>query len=527
MKTQTKSLFSSKKAKLRLTLALILIFTVVSFLVSGSDYYNRFTDFLAQKTKQVVVLPKAPEIPFVLGLDLQGGTQLTYEADVSRIPEADRTASLEGVRDIIERRVNSTGVAEPIVQVNRTMTGDYRVIVELAGVKDADKAIEMIGATPLLEFKERKESNGTATATINEDGEAVIDGSSIQEPEWVNTELTGRNLKNATLRFDQNDGTPIVALQFDQEGGKMFEDITARNIGKEVAIVLDGYIISAPVVNEKIPNGEAVISGRFNVQEAKLLVQRLNTGALPVPVSLVSQQTVEASLGQQSISNSLQAGLWGFLLVALFMILYYRFPGLMSVLSLVIYVMAVLAIFKLMPWWVTIIFLLVLFSLFIQTFKDLHIFDGFLSVAMFGVIGVFLVYYAHTPVTLTLAGITGFILSIGMAVDANVLIFERMREELRNGKPLTVAIEDGFRRAWPSVRDSNLTTILICFVLMSFGTGLVKGFGATLFLGVSISMLSNIIITSALMKWLSGKWLERHPWLLGVKVQNVNESVKS
>lgn len=511
MKNQSKGLFSSKKAHLRFTILLILIFAGISFLGSAGNYYNQFSGYLAQKTNNIVILPKTTEIPFVLGLDLQGGTQLTYEADVKNIPEMDRSASLEGVRDVIERRVNSTGVSEPVIQVNRSISGDYRVIVELAGVKNVNEAIKMIGETPLLEFKEVADvapvTAGTST-TVN------------IEQNWVNTELSGKNLESATLRFNPNDGTPEVSLKFDEEGSKMFENITERNINKQVAIVLDGYTISAPTVNEKIPGGEAVISGKFTVAEAKLLVQRLNTGALPVPITLVGQQTVEASLGQQSIDNSFKAGLVGFLLVALFMILYYRFPGLISVVCLGIYVMAVLAIFKIMPWWMTWVFLISLFALFISVFRELKIFDGILSVGMFIIVFIFLGYYAHTSVTLTLAGITGFILSIGMAVDANILIFERMKEELRAGKPLDIAIDEGFKRAWPSIRDGNTTTILACFVLMSFGTGLVKGFGATLFLGVSISMLSSIVITSSLMKVFVGKFLAKHPWWLGVKKIN-------
>jgi len=512
MKNQSKGLFSSKKAHLRFTLLLIVVFAGVSFLGSAGNYYNQFTNSLAKATHNVVVLPHTQEIPFVLGLDLQGGTQLTYEADVKNIPEADRSSSLEGVRDVIERRVNSTGVAEPVIQVNRTMSGDYRVIVELAGVKDANEAIKMIGETPLLEFKETASLTpvvtGSSTAAVN-----------LQQA-WVNTELTGKNLKSATLKFNSNDGTPEVALKFDEDGSQKFASITERNVNKPVAIVLDGYTISAPTVNEKISGGEAVISGKFTVAEAKLLVQRLNTGALPVPITLVAQQTVEASLGQQSIDNSMKAGIVGFLLVALFMILYYRFPGLISVVCLGIYTMAVLAIYKAMPWWMTIIFLLALFALFIYVFKELKIFDGILSAGLFLIVFIFLGYYAHTAVTLTLAGITGFILSIGMAVDANILIFERMKEELRSGKPLDIAIDEGFKRAWPSIRDGNTTTILVCFVLMSFGTGLVKGFGATLFLGVAISMLSSIVITSSLMKTFVGKFLAKHPWWLGVKKIN-------
>jgi len=514
MKNQSKGFFSSKKAHLRFTLLLIVIFAVISFLGSAGNYYNRFSDSLAKTTNNIVVLPHTVDIPFVLGLDLQGGTQLTYEADVTNIPEADRATSLEGVRDVIERRVNSTGVSEPVIQVNRSINGDYRVIVELAGVKDVNEAIKLIGETPLLEFKE---TSSEAPAEVTASGTVAVGD---LQPTWKNTELSGKNLKSATLNFNPNDGTPEVALKFDEEGSKMFEDITGRNVGKELAIVLDGYPISIAGVNEKIPGGEAVISGKFTVSEAKLLVQRLNTGALPVPITLVGQQTVEASLGQQSIDNSFKAGIVGFLLVALFMIFYYRLPGLISVFCLAIYVTAVLAIFKVMPLWMTWIFLLSLFALFISVFKELKIFDGILSVGMFAIVFVFLGYYAHTSVTLTLAGITGFILSIGMAVDANILIFERMKEELRDGKPLDIAIDEGFKRAWPSIRDGNTTTILVCFILMSFGTGLVKGFGATLFLGVAISMLSSIVITSSIMRIFVGKFLAKHPWWLGVKKIN-------
>ncbi len=515
MQKQSKNFFSSKKARLRLTIFLVFIFALISFLGSSSNYYNRFSDYLAKKTNNVVIFPKAKDIPFVLGLDLQGGTQLTYEANVTGIPEADRASSLSGVRDVIERRVNATGVSEPVIQVNRTISGSYRVIVELAGIKDVNEAIKMIGETPLLEFKESAELPVQVVASSS----ATVDAST--QLAWKNTELTGKNLKKATLRFNPNDSSPEVALAFDTEGAKMFEDITARNINKQVAIFLDGYPISVPTVSQKITGGEAVISGKFDVTEARLLVQRLNTGALPVPITLVGQQTVGASLGQQSIDNSLKAGAIGFLLVALFMILYYRLPGLISVFCLGIYVMAVLAIFKVMPYWMTITFLLALFALFISVFRELKIFDGILSAGMFAVVFVFLAYYAHTSVTITLAGITGVILSIGMAVDANILIFERMKEELKNGKPLDIAIDEGFRRAWPSIRDGNTTTILTCFVLMSFGTGLVKGFGATLFLGVAISMLSSIVITSTFMKLFVGKFLAKHPWWLGVsKINN-------
>ena len=332
---------------------------------------------------------------------------------------------------------------------------------------------------------------------------------------WKNTELSGKNLKKATLQFNAQDSSPEVSLEFDSEGAEMFANITERNIGKPVAIFLDGYAISVPTVNDRIPDGRAVISGHFNVQEAKLLVQRLNTGALPVPINLIGQQTIGASLGQKSINNSVFAGLVGFALVALFMILFYRLPGLISVFSLAIYALTVLTIFKSTPIWLALLFILLLVVLFVSIFNHLKIFDGVFSAALFLVILAFLVFYANQPVTLTLAGITGFILSIGMAVDANVLIFERMKEELQSGKPLAAALDDGFKRAWPSIRDGNITTILTCFILMGFGTGLVKGFGATLFIGVSVSMFSSIVITYTLLKLFKSSWLDRHRWLLG------------
>lgn len=611
-----------KHHRQRWLLTLVIIFAVLGFVLAGSNYYNQGVQALAETTNNIIVLPTINNDSFRLGLDLQGGTQLVYEADVTSVSESDRLSSLEGVRDIIERRVNSSGVSEPVVQINRTLKGDYRIIAELAGVKDVNEAIKMIGETPLLEFKEQsgeiqqtdvspnieavafneqvmekaqlalEEASSTEwqsladkyqaslstedSVTIDSQPElfAVLedlnDGDVVSKPiqtsnaimlvkllkkseqdnpfkdqegqaatitscqiqvlsfvaqdesptlnigdNWKNTELSGKNLKRASLQFNSQDSTPEVSLEFDSEGSSMFADITERNIGKPVAIFLDGYAISVPTVNERIPDGRAVISGQFNVQEAKLLVQRLNTGALPVPINLLSQQTVGASLGQKSVSNSVTAGLLGFLLVAIFMVLYYRLPGLMSVLSLGVYALTVLTIFKTSPIWLAMIFLALLVVLFVSVFNYLKIFDGIFSAGLFAVILIFLVYYANQPITLTLAGITGFILSVGMAVDANVLIFERMKEELRSGKPLASALDEGFKRAWPSIRDGNITTILTCFVLMGFGTGLVKGFGATLFIGVSISMFSSIVITYILLKVFNSNWLDHHRWLLG------------
>jgi len=287
--------------------------------------------------------------------------------------------------------------------------------------------------------------------------------------EWKTTELTGKYLKRATVQFNPQDNTPEVALEFDSEGAKLFEDITGRNINKPVAIFLDGYIISQPIVNEKITGGQAVISGHFSLPEAKTLAQRLNAGALPVPITLVNQQTIGASLGQSSVDKSLTAGLIGLVLVALFMIIFYRLPGILSVIALLVY--------------------------------------GSLSLSIFKV----------WPVTLTLSGIAGFILSIGMAVDANVLIFERVKEELRAGKPLGTAVNEGFSRAWPSIRDGNLTTLITCFILIQFLTGSIKGFATTLALGILISMFSAVVVTRNLLKLVVTPKIANKLWLFGVK----------
>lgn len=665
------SIFHPKaKGKVWWGFVLIVIIALAGSLVVFGNYYNQAVDHYK------LPLPKVHEVPFQLGLDLLGGSQLTYDADVSAVAPADRASAVEGARDVIERRVNVFGVSEPLVQVNKTTDGKYRIIVELAGIKDVSQAIKKIGETPLLEFKEQGEARRSLTAAEKKDMEAfnakamkhadeaikklasgqafedvakqysddtesrakggevgwiskrdnadiaklaaaIPDGQASKKavltkegyeilkvnehtikevkashllicykgadsctsdlskeaayaqikklkeeatpknfadlvkanstdlsnkdkggdlgwfgrgvmakpfedaafgqkvgtisfvvetkfgyhliyktdenPEyrlsrillstkneddilgkndgWKNTELTGRNLKRATVQFSSQDNTPQVSLEFDDAGAKMFEEITGRNVGKPVAIFLDGYAISTPNVNEKITGGKAVIQGNFTVTEARDLVKRLNAGALPLPISLVNQQTVGASLGQASVANSLKAGFIGLILVALFMIIYYRFLGVLAVLALAVYGVLSLAIFKL---W---------------------------------------------PVTLTLSGIAGFILSIGMAVDANILIFERLKEELRAGKSLSNAISEGFSRAWPSIRDSNFTTILVTLVLIQFSTSVIKGFAYTLLLGVLLSMFSAITITRNFLRLFSEQWFEKHRWLIGYKKQ--------
>jgi len=383
---------------------------------------------------------------FRLGLDLSGGSHLIYKADISGIEPGQIDDSMDALRDVIERRVNLFGVSEPVVQVQGggfISGGDNQLIVDLPGVTDVEKATAMIGQTPLLEFKIEAPEGTPQKVSVGEDGKVVVD----VESRFVSTELTGRYLKKAVLEFDQNTREPSVNLQFDDTGTKLFAQITKNNVGKMVAIYLDGSPISTPVVREEIPNGQAFITGSFTPVEAKQLVGRLNSGALPVPITLISKQTIGATLGESAIAAGVKAGIVGFLLIVIFLILWYRLPGLIAVVSLCIFIAIILALFKLIP------------------------------------------------VTLTAAGIAGFIISLGIAVDANVLIFERIKEELRSGRTITDAISTGFSRAWLSIRDSNISHIISAFILFWFGTSLIKGFALTLGLGVLVSMFSAITIT--------------------------------
>lgn len=383
-----------------------------------------------------------------------GGAHLVYEADLSGIGDLSAADAMQGVRDVVERRVNFFGVSEPVIQV----IGTNRLIVELAGISDVNQAIKMIGETPFLEFREEK-------SDTREILDAQSRGERLNEEPFLQTGLNGRHLKRAQLVFDPSTGVPQVSLQLAEEGAKLFSDITKRNIGKMVAIYLDSVPISAPVVQSEIPDGNAVISGKFTPQEAKLLATRLNSGALPVPISLVSQQTIGASLGKESLEKSLTAGVYGLLAVALFMVLFYRLPGIVSVFALIVYVSIVLSVYKIIP------------------------------------------------VTLTLAGIAGFILSLGMAVDANVLIFARMREELKAGKTLTQSMDEGFKRAWLSVRDSHVTTLIGALVLYMFTTSIVKGFALTLGIGVLVSLFTATVVTRKILHLLTGQWSEKRKWL--------------
>jgi len=675
---------ASETGRNRRIFVFILLGMLFLAMIDAGGFFNRGFNYVAAKTGGAIKLPAIKEIPFHFGLDLQGGTHLVYQADMSQISGQDYGSALNGVRDVIERRVNVFGVSEPNVQSNIS-GGEYRLIVELAGITDINEAIKMIGETPLLEFKEQDQSAPEATDAqqeeikkFNENAEKragdilgkLLSGGDfaslarelsedpaskdqggdtgflteatapelaaiakklkvgdftkevqetsagyeiikleeerakanpfneqekekevkaahilicyegiagcanglskeealkkivglkkqantknfielakknstepnaqnsggelgwfsremmvqpfseaafalpvgvISEPvetdfgyhliykqeereikeyrlrrilikkksaadyqagdiNWKNTELSGKHLSSARVQFNPNDGTPEVSLSFNSEGASLFEDITGRNVGGPVAIFLDGYPISTPRVNEKIIGGQAVISGKFNIQEAKLLAQRLNAGALPVPISLISQQTIGPSLGKISLEKSVRAGIIGLLLVSLFMIIYYRLPGLIAVFALVFYGLLLIAIFKLLP------------------------------------------------ITLTLSGMAGVILSIGMAVDANVLIFARLKEERMAGRSYDQSVEESVRRAWPSIRDGNFSTLITCFVLIIFTTSMVKGFAITLFIGVSISMFTAIVITKQMLKLVSSRWLERNSWLVG------------
>lgn len=386
---------------------------------------------------------------FQLGLDLSGGTHLLYRADTSSIPPEEVEESMAALRDVIERRVNLFGVSEPIVQTETSglLSGQQedRLIVELPGVTNIEEATALIGATPVLEFK--VERPGGETFEILQ---AQENGQRLDEDPYVDTPLTGRYLKDASLQFGSGQGgvsDPYVLINFTGEGADIFEELTNENVGRTIAIYLDGEPISTPVVQQAIPGGQAQITGNFTPDEAKQLAGRLSAGALPVPIELISTQSIGPSLGKEVLNAGVFAGLIGLAAVSIFMILWYRLPGILSVIALSLYLLLMLAIFKLIP------------------------------------------------VTLTAPGIAGFILSVGMAVDANILIFERTKEEIRGGKKIRDAVALGFERAWLSIRDANISSIITAIILFWFGTSLVQGFALTFGLGVLVSMISAITVT--------------------------------
>lgn len=412
--------------------------------------------------------------PFKLGLDLAGGSHLVYEADTTGVDTADIPQLMNVLRDVIERRINIFGVSEPIVQVEKssfvTENPIERLVVELPGVTDVSEAVAEIGRTPLLEFKlysaelaaQQETLKNLDSITESASGTAIIGGvkingeeAKVQEP-FVDTGLTGRYLETATLEFaggntGQLANEPLVAVKFTDEGGDLFADITKEHVGEQLGIFLDGELLSAPVINEAITGGTAIISGNFTPDEARNLAQNLSFGALPVPIDLQSTQTVGASLGAEVLDRGVEAGVLGLTFVVLFMLLWYRLPGLVAGLALLSYITIMLALFQMVP------------------------------------------------VTLTAAGLAGFVLSLGMAVDANVLVFERMKEEFKAGSGSTEAAQTGFKRAWSAIRDGNITSLLSAIILFWFGTSMVKGFALVFGMGIVVSMFSALVVTRTLL----------------------------
>lgn len=448
---------------------------------------------------QNTISPEATH-PFKLGLDLAGGSHLVYEADVSGVDPFEVPQLMNVLRDVIERRVNIFGVSEPIVQVEQssfvTEEPIQRLVVELPGVTDVSEAVAEIGRTPLLEFKlldpnrlfeqqtidslsslVEASSTGAAVTGATVNGETVDLNEEIDP--FVDTGLTGRYLESARLEFagsntGQLSNEPLVSVTFTTEGAELFADITRNNVGEQLGIFLDGELLSAPVINEAITGGTAVISGGFTPDEARELAQNLSFGALPVPIELQSTQTVGASLGAEVLDKGITAGAYGLTLVLLFMVLWYRVPGLIASVALGSYVVIMLSLFQVIP------------------------------------------------VTLTAAGLAGFILSLGMAVDANVLVFERMKEEFRAGTNSREAARVGFKRAWSAIRDGNVTSLLSAIILFWFGTSIVKGFALVFGIGIVVSMLTAVVVSRTLLMALpdaSAKKKTAWSFLLGSGLQ--------
>jgi len=396
------------------------------------------------------------EFMFRRGLDLEGGTSITFRADMSGIASTQRNDALNGVKTVIERRINLFGVSEPIIQTS-SVIGDSRIIVELPGVTDVNQAISLIGTTAQLSFWEE---GATGSAKIASSSAYPLGAVQVLGENPQKSSLTGKDLQQASVSFDQNTGKPQVQLVFSSDGSKKFAEITKRNVNKVVAIVLDDIVIEAPRVNEPILTGNAVISGSFVLDQAKTLSTQLNAGALPVPLSVLEQRVIGPTLGLESLKKSLFAGIIGFVIIILFMCVLYGRLGVLASIALFIYSLIVLAIFKIS------------------------------NITPYGI-------------TLTLSGIAGFILSIGMAVDANILIFERIKEERRLGKREEVSVELGFTRAWSSIRDSNVSTLITSAILYQFGTGVVRGFALVLAIGVLVSMFSAIVVTRTFLRVVS------------------------
>jgi len=374
------------------------------------------------------------------GLDLKGGVSLTYKTDLSQIPANQQNDALISLKSLVDSRINKLGVSEPVIQTG-SIGGNTTLLVELPGVANVEDAIKTIGKFPDLKF-------------YDEGNNVIVTGQDVQSSQVT----FGTSNGNSSPGNNNVLGEPEVTIKFKDVGKQKFADATTAafnaNPHKTIRIELDGQVISDPVVNAPITDGTAVISGNFTVESAKQLTSQLNEGALPVPITIIGQQTIGPTLGIASLKNSLIAGLIGLILIALFMILYYRIPGILAILALTIYT--------------------------------------FINIAL----------YKFIPVTITLAGVAGFILSIGMAVDANILIFERMKEEARAGKTQLQAVDEGFKRAWSSIRDSNVSTLITALILYWGTAGLIKGFALTLAIGVLVSLFTAITVTQVLLKLL-------------------------
>jgi preprotein translocase subunit SecD len=394
---------------------------------------------------------------FRLGLDLQGGSHMVLRADTAQVPAGGNTSeAVDGVVKVIERRVNPGGVTEAVVQ----RRGTDRIIVELPGVRNVEEAKNLIGKTAQLDFREQK--------TVDGKQEWVI----VTAPgnDGVEKQLTGQFFKKAEVGFERS-GKPMILFEFNGEGAKMFGETTKRLINKPLGIFLDGEMLTSPTVQQQITD-RGQITGNFTLDEARNLVIQLNAGALPLPVTIEEERTVDATLGADSVRKSVIAGEIALLVVALFMVGYYRMLGVVAIAALLVYTLLLLAIFKLVP------------------------------------------------VTLTLAGIAGFILSIGMAVDANILIFERMKEELRLGRTMHAAIDTGFGRAWTSIRDANVAALITCLVLYVFGSNfggsIIMGFALTLAIGILTSMFSAVVVTRSFLRAIMGRRAGLNPKLYGL-----------
>lgn len=438
-----------KKKSLAKSLFLIFFLTVVAAFIALPDEIANFKKpkldfyFFGKHIQKDYQLRK--------GLDLQGGMQVTLEAEMTNIASEDKEVALESAREIIAKRVDLYGISESSIQTSKK-DDSYRLIVELPGISDPQEALDLVGQTAQLEFKLQRQ------LTEEEFNEATV-SPQIWLDSFVETGLTGKQLKRSLAQVDPQTSKPVISLEMNSEGRDLFAKVTKENVNEVLAIFIDGVPIMTPVISTPILDGQAVISGDFSTEEAKNLAIQLNAGALPVNIKVLEQRTIGASLGEESVGKSIFAGLLGLSLVLLFMIVYYGWLGFIASISLLIYATLTIAIYKILG------------------------------------------------VVLTLPGIAGLILTIGMAVDANILIFERMKEELRAGHPYARAMELGFGRAWDSIKDANLASIMTALVLINplnftflNTSGLVKGFGLTFLIGTLMSLFTGVLVSRLLLR---------------------------